>query len=49
MAYTFPHFIRYRFALFNDVTKITGGAAAFDFFHHGYDSMIKLQRLTVDV
>ena len=33
MAYTFPHFMGYRFALFNYATKITGGAAAFDFFH----------------
>jgi hypothetical protein len=33
MAYTFPHFIGYRFALFNYATKITGGIAAFDFFH----------------
>ena len=33
MIYTFPHFMGYRFALFNYATKITGGAAAFDFFH----------------
>ena len=33
MAYTFPHFMGYRFALFNYSTKITGGAAAFDYFH----------------
>jgi beta-xylosidase len=33
MAYTFPHFMGYRFALFNYATKITGGIAAFDFFH----------------
>jgi beta-xylosidase len=33
MTYTFPHFMGYRFALFNYATKITGGAAAFDFFH----------------
>jgi len=33
MAYTFPHFMGYRFALFNYATKITGGAVAFDFFH----------------
>jgi beta-xylosidase len=33
MAYTIPHFMGYRFALFNYATKITGGAAAFDFFH----------------
>jgi beta-xylosidase len=33
MTYTFPHFMGYRFALFNYATKITGGAASFDFFH----------------
>ena len=33
MVYTFPHFMGYRFALFNYATKNTGGAADFDFFH----------------
>jgi len=33
MTYTFPHFMGYRFALFNYASKITGGAAAFDWFH----------------
>lgn len=33
MAYTFPHFMGYRFALFNYATKNIGGAADFDFFH----------------
>jgi beta-xylosidase len=33
MAYTFPHFMGYRFALFNYATKSIGGAADFDFFH----------------
>jgi len=32
MAYTFPHFMGYRFALFNYATKNIGGAADFDFF-----------------
>ena len=33
MAYTIPHFMGYRFALFNYATRAIGGAAAFDFFH----------------
>jgi beta-xylosidase len=33
MAYTLPHFMGYRFALFNYATKETGGYADFDFFH----------------
>jgi beta-xylosidase len=33
MAYTFPHFMGYRFALFNYATKNINGAADFDFFH----------------
>jgi beta-xylosidase len=33
MTYTIPHFMGYRFALYNYATKITGGVAAFDFFH----------------
>jgi len=33
MAYTLPHFMGYRFALFNYATKTTGGWADFDFFH----------------
>ena len=33
MAYTFPQFMGYRFALFNYATKNIGGAADFDFFH----------------
>jgi beta-xylosidase len=32
MTYTLPHFMGYRFALFNYSTKTTGGATAFDFF-----------------
>lgn len=32
MAYTLPHFMGYRFALFNYATKETGGCADFDFF-----------------
>lgn len=33
MSYTLPHFMGYRFGLFNYATKNTGGAADFDFFH----------------
>jgi len=33
MAYTLPHFMGYRFALFNYATKNPGGAADFDYFH----------------
>jgi beta-xylosidase len=32
MAYTLPHFMGYRFGLFNFATKNTGGYADFDFF-----------------
>ena len=33
MSYTLPHFMGYRFALFNYATKTAGGFADFDFFH----------------
>ena len=33
MAYTFPHFMGYRFGLFNYATRSAGGYADFDFFH----------------
>jgi len=33
MAYTLPHFMGYRFGLFNYATKTTGGFVDFDFFH----------------
>jgi beta-xylosidase len=33
MAYTLPHFMGYRFGLFNYATKETGGFTDFDFFH----------------
>jgi beta-xylosidase len=33
MTYTLPHFMGYRFGLFNYATKTTGGSADFDFFH----------------
>ncbi len=33
MAYTIPHFMGYRFGLFNYATKTAGGYADFDFFH----------------
>ncbi len=32
MAYTLPHFMGYRFALFNYATKTTGGHVDFDYF-----------------
>jgi beta-xylosidase len=35
MAYTLPHFMGYRFALFNYATKSIGGYADFDYFHVG--------------
>jgi beta-xylosidase len=33
MSYTLPHFMGYRFALFNYATKKTGGFVDFDYFH----------------
>ncbi len=33
MIYTLPHFMGYRFGLFNQSTKESGGWADFDFFH----------------
>lgn len=33
MSYTLPHFMGYRFALFNYATKQIGGYADFDYFH----------------
>jgi beta-xylosidase len=33
MSYTLPHFMGYRFGLFNYATKDPGGYADFDFFH----------------
>ncbi len=33
MVYTLPHFMGYRFALFNYATKSTGGYVDFDYFH----------------
>jgi beta-xylosidase len=33
MSYTLPHFMGYRFGLFNYATKTPGGFADFDFFH----------------
>lgn len=33
MSYTLPHFMGYRFGLFNYATKEVGGFADFDFFH----------------
>jgi beta-xylosidase len=33
MTYTLPHFMGYRFGLFNYATKVAGGFADFDYFH----------------
>lgn len=33
MSYTLPHFMGYRFGLFNYATKETGGYVDFDYFH----------------
>jgi beta-xylosidase len=33
MRYTLPHFMGYRFGLFNYATKQAGGHADFDYFH----------------
>jgi beta-xylosidase len=33
MSYTLPHFMGYRFALFNYATKKVGGIVDFDYFH----------------
>ena len=33
MSYTIPHFMGYRFGLFNYATKEIGGYADFDYFH----------------
>jgi beta-xylosidase len=33
MSYTLPHFMGYRFGLFNYATKNVGGFADFEFFH----------------
>ncbi|MBN2137557.1 MAG: hypothetical protein JW720_07110 [Sedimentisphaerales bacterium] len=32
MVYTLPHFMGYRFGLFNFATKTTGGFVDFDFY-----------------
>lgn len=37
MAYTLPHFMGYRFGLFNYATQTAGGFADFDFFRIDYD------------
>lgn len=33
MEYSMPHFMGYRFGLFNYATKVVGGSADFDYFH----------------
>jgi beta-xylosidase len=35
MTYTLPHFMGYRFALFNYATKDAGGSVDFDYFRVG--------------
>jgi len=35
MVYTLPHFMGYRFGLFNFATKTAGGSVDFDFYHAG--------------
>ncbi|NLA50298.1 MAG: glycosyl hydrolase 43 family protein [Bacteroidales bacterium] len=35
MEYSMPHFMGYRYGLFNYATKITGGSVDFDWFHIG--------------
>jgi beta-xylosidase/type 1 glutamine amidotransferase len=42
MSYTIPHFMGYRFGLFNYATKKIGGYADFDFFHID-DGIIKTE------
>ncbi|HWB93033.1 MAG TPA: hypothetical protein VG605_14315, partial [Puia sp.] len=37
MAYTLPHFMGYRFGLFNYATEAAGGYVDFDYFHIGDD------------
>lgn len=37
MTYTLPHFMGYRFGLFNYATKVAGGIADFDFFRIAED------------
>ena len=34
MEYSMPHFVGYRFGLFNYSTKTPGGFADFDYFHY---------------
>jgi hypothetical protein len=33
MVYTLPHFMGYRFGLFNVATKTAGGSVDFDYYH----------------
>jgi len=35
MVYTLPHFMGYRFGLFNFATRVPGGCVDFDFFRPG--------------
>jgi len=35
MAYTLPHFMGYRFGLFNYATRVVGGYVDFDYFRIG--------------
>ncbi|MBN1763786.1 MAG: family 43 glycosylhydrolase [Sedimentisphaerales bacterium] len=46
MSYTLPHFMGYRFALFNYATESAGGFVDFDFFR--VDNNLTLVKLTFD-
>ena len=39
MIYTLPHFMGYRFGLFNFATKTPGGSADFDYFRIGAECL----------
>jgi len=43
MSYTIPHFMGYRFTLFNYATTETGGFADFDYFHLSEKPAIKMK------
>ena len=38
MRYTLPHFMGYRYGLFNYATKTTGGYVDFDYFNINYNN-----------
>jgi beta-xylosidase len=45
MAYTLPHFMGYRFGLFNYATKQAGGSVDFDYFHISDNNSFKQKAL----